>query len=420
MVAARKQYIKMVFGGTLIIIIFIFAIFSVLYGSFFRTPARKLPGLVIDFDGGFVGASVVAGLTTPGPAIATSQIAWHAVPSVMFPGGLQQVNETVSEQQQWVIVTVNPGASDRLSAALANPNSTYNGREAVTIVATEARNENAYRSMIVPSTQQSLTIISSQFAMQLARNLSLSPVIQEVMTTSPQTLVMPISFNLYNLQPFNQPLATLVVFVGLIFVIILSFFVVVKKMISNAAREASGLTRLLRLRSLITVRLVSAFVAYFFISLFNSLLSVAFQLDIWDKFGRSSFLVFWMMNYCGMLALGLALESMITILGAAFVPFFLLAWIMINVAVTVWPIEVLPLLYHYGYAAPFYNITKIARTIIFRTRNRAYFHFIVLIIWTIISCISLTVFQVFTRRKQVIALRQQQERKRFSIASSKH
>jgi hypothetical protein len=78
---------------------------------------------------------------------------------------------------------------------------------------------------------------------------------------------------------------------------------------------------------------------------------------------------------------------MLTLLTATFLPFFMLVWIMCafqinlnlriihlasflaNVAVCVFPIEVLPIVYHYGYAAPFYNISKIARTIIFGTKN---------------------------------------------------
>lgn len=39
--------------------------------------------------------------------------------------------------------TVNAGASDRLKASYANPNSSYDGADAITIYADEARNENA-------------------------------------------------------------------------------------------------------------------------------------------------------------------------------------------------------------------------------------------------------------------------------------
>ena len=46
----------------------------------------------------------------------------------------------------WIGLTfqpVHPGASAKLSAALAVPNSSYDGSEAITAYAIEARNENA-------------------------------------------------------------------------------------------------------------------------------------------------------------------------------------------------------------------------------------------------------------------------------------
>ena len=41
------------------------------------------------------------------------------------------------------IITVNPGSSDRLTAALTSPDSSYDGAQAITGYAVEARNENA-------------------------------------------------------------------------------------------------------------------------------------------------------------------------------------------------------------------------------------------------------------------------------------
>ena len=41
------------------------------------------------------------------------------------------------------IPSVNPGASSRLTNSLASPNTTYDGSEAITAYAEEARNENA-------------------------------------------------------------------------------------------------------------------------------------------------------------------------------------------------------------------------------------------------------------------------------------
>jgi hypothetical protein len=60
---------------------------------------------------------------------------------------------------------------------------------------------------------------------------------------------------------------------------------------------------------------------------------------------------------------------MITILTIRFIPFFLLPWIITNISVSIFPIPVLPGIFGYGYAAPFYNISRAVRTIVFGTKN---------------------------------------------------
>jgi hypothetical protein len=60
---------------------------------------------------------------------------------------------------------------------------------------------------------------------------------------------------------------------------------------------------------------------------------------------------------------------MITLLTARFTPFFLLLWIISNVSVLIFPLEVLPHVYRYGYAFPFYNVSRAVRSIVFRTKN---------------------------------------------------
>ncbi|KAJ7737932.1 hypothetical protein B0H16DRAFT_1730099 [Mycena metata] len=169
--------------------------------------------------------------------------------------------------------------------------------------------------------------------------------------------------------------------------LILSFFIV---MVSSGARDAARLDTRLALRSLVVVRLVTSTIAYFFLAvryifplnimsivcglptstygmqLFYTLLSRAFQLPfdrrpwMWtltrtDRFGSAGLVIFWMLNWIGMLACGLALESMITILTVRFVPFFLIIWIISNVSVSIFPLAVLPRVFRYGYPFPFYN-----------------------------------------------------------------
>ncbi len=95
-----------------------------------------------------------------------------------------------------------------------------------------------------------------------------------------------------------------------------------------------------------------------------------------------------MLNWVGMLAVGLALEAMLTLLTMKGVPFFMLLLIISmsclsahivapilmdlpgNVSVCFLPIDVLPTVFRYGYAFPFYNVSSAVRTILFDTKNK--------------------------------------------------
>ncbi|KAF8153412.1 hypothetical protein B0H34DRAFT_800617 [Crassisporium funariophilum] len=368
---ARAIYLKAYIGGTILTILVIFAVFSIYWGSLWKVPAHPLEGWIVDFDGGQVGEAVVQDLS-----------------------GMSGRRRTGREKRAHL---VNPDASSRLEDAINNPDPSYNGSEAITAYGEEGRNENAYRAFIRPIVQSSLDRITTTFATQLALRLSSVTNLGSLMATSPQTVVSPISYRIVNLVPFSQPVASAVSFVGLIYLLILSFFI----MIGSGARQASGIDEILRYRSIVALRLISSFVAYFFLSLFYSLLNIAFQLNLTATFGHAGFLVFWMLNWVGMLSVGLALEALFTVLTARFIPFFLIFWIILNVSVCVYPIETLPRIYRYGYAGPFYNISKAIRTIAFGTKNRLGLNFGVLLVWVLISCITLPILQWFVRRKRV-------------------
>ena len=85
---------------------------------------------------------------------------WTVVTADNFPGGIGDIADAVVEEKIWIVVTgtllilpviflanpvvsVNPGASNKLTTALSQPNVTYDGSEALSIFASEARNENA-------------------------------------------------------------------------------------------------------------------------------------------------------------------------------------------------------------------------------------------------------------------------------------
>ncbi|KAH8831899.1 hypothetical protein DL96DRAFT_1589364, partial [Flagelloscypha sp. PMI_526] len=141
----------------------------------------------------------------------------------------------------------------------------------------------------------------------------------------------------------------------------------------------------LTLRSAITVRFVTSIVAYFWLSVNAFFLQpILSGLPMERQF---AFLIFWMLELGSECSpCGLALESMVGLMTIRFIPFFLLLWIMVNVSVCFFPIEVLP---------------TGTRTIIFGTYNRLGLNFGVLIVWTIISCITLPLFQLIARKRAI-------------------
>lgn len=92
---------------------------------------------------------------------------------------------------------------------------------------------------------------------------------------------------------------------------------------------------------------------------------------------------------------------MITLLTVKGVPFFMILWVITNVSVCFMPIEILPRIFHYGYAMPFYNVSRAVRAILFGTKNELGLNFGVLIAWAAISFCTLPVFQFILRRRHI-------------------
>ncbi|KAF9036964.1 hypothetical protein BDZ89DRAFT_1061652 [Hymenopellis radicata] len=369
----RKQFLQIFVSACLAMIVVMFAVFSIYWGALWKLPAHPLRGWIVDLDGS--------------ASRAGSKIAWE---TWSRNEDANEIATLVREENAWVAVVVNVNATRNL----ANPIAGYDPTRAVTIYATEARNENAFRTLIRPITEATLSSARVQ-------NIS-AGAFSELVSVAPQVITEPLSYTLVNLAPFDIPVASAMTFVGLIYLLILSFFII---MIGVNARLMSGLESLLSTASLIRLRMACTFIAFCFLSLFYSLLSVAFQVDFTRKFGHSGFLVFWMVNYVGMLAVGLALEAMLSLMTQRFVPFFMIFFVVANVSVCFMPIDVLPRIFRYGYAMPFYNVSCVVRTVLFGTKNQVGLHFGILIAWVVVSMITLPLFTWITRRSVVRSAR---------------
>lgn len=192
----------------------------------------------------------------------------------------------------------------------------------------------------------------------------------------------------------------------------------------------------LKFTQFIVWRILVSFVAYFFLSLCYSLISLAFQIDFVappgptdemaspaTQYGRASFVVYWMLNFVGMGALGLACENVAMIVGQPWAALWLIFWVISNgqsltsfrpilrkrtnlraVATSFYNLDLAPRFYHWGYAWPLHNIVEASRTILFNTHSRIPQNFGILLGWVAVNLLFFPFCCYFmrwmTQRKQ--------------------
>lgn len=243
---------------------------------------------------------------------------------------------------------------------------------AAQIVYVQARDETTYSNYIIPQLLQFQSSVTSMFGQQWASQvLDQAATDDSIMTNirnTPQAVSPAIGFSTFNLRPFTPPVSTPAVSIGLIYLIIISFFSfsfylpVHTKYITPQGHKPMHFPQLIIWRWLATI------VAYFFLSLFYSLISLAFQISFssghQDKtmvenpataYGKGTFVVYWMLNWVGMGALGLACENVTMIIGQPWTALWLIFWVITNVSTSFYSIDLAPKFYYWGYAWPLHN-----------------------------------------------------------------
>ncbi|KAF7292242.1 DUF3533 domain-containing protein [Mycena indigotica] len=384
--AASRVFLKTVGGCVALLSLGIFAVFSIYWGSLWQSPDHPLQGWVVvsctTSTAGWWGRSVSAALTATHPG--HGGIHWNALSASNFRGGISQLEKDVSQEKVWYAVAINAGASQNLSTALASADGSYNSSNAITFIGNEASKR-----------EHILEAVTSEFALAFLKNTSLTGNLSQLLQNAPGLVSHPIYFTIHNLHPFDVPVAGAVTFVGLIYLMILAFFIVNA---SYVGRITSGLETRLCLDSIIHTRLNTAYVAYFILSLFYTLLCRAFQLPFERHYGHAGFIIFWLLHYLAMLACGLALEAALT------PPYIQLRPLLPHILdhhqcrVCVFPIDALPHIYRYGIVFPAYNVSRGVRAIVFGTKNDLGINFAVQIVWVCISNASVPILQWRVRR----------------------
>jgi hypothetical protein len=267
-------------------------------------------------------------------------LGWGSLPASAFNYDPMAVRQAIYDEKAWAAIIINANATALLQDAVQNGNTSYDPMGAAQVIYVEARDDTTYSSYVTPQLQKFQSEITSMFGkMWASRVLSMASSDATVLSNiqaAPQAISPAIGFSTFNLRPFFPPTATPAISIGLIYLIIISFFsfsfylpIHMKFMGENH--------RPLHFYQLIIWRWIATVSAYFFLSLFYSLISLAFQIPFSspsapdtvvanpaDAYHYGSFVVYWMLNWVGMIALGLACENVAMVVGQPWTAFWLI------------------------------------------------------------------------------------------------
>ncbi|BGP54944.1 hypothetical protein JCM8202v2_002531 [Rhodotorula sphaerocarpa] len=207
---------------------------------------------------------------------------------------------------------------------------------------------------------------------------------------------------IFNVRPIQHFAGIPATSVGLIYVLIFTYFI---SMQWNSAR--AGLESKLRLIDLAVLRVVVPVAIYVFISLWISLVTLAFRVDFTQSYGKGGFPLFWLSNFMTMWALGMPMEVALSFLGPKYTAFFLLWWVVWNVS----DIADMAIFYRYGFGFPVYQAVENGKAIIFGTKSRFGLRFGVLTAWIVCGTAALVLTTMYKRHSAKKQKQQQQEEK---------
>ncbi|KAL4965293.1 SNG1 family protein [Aspergillus stella-maris] len=393
----RKQAVFKWVRTVLILCVFILAVLSLYWAVQFTVDDKlnKLKVWVVDFDNAenpLVGPAVTQLATQIG---ASGQSLGYVIKSPSeFGFDPVSVIQSVYDEHCWAAIIVSADATTLLRDAISNGNSSYAPTDAATTVIIQARDQTTFSSYITPALNSFELQLRASFGPEWVSNLTSSGT--NLASVPPQAINPAIGFSTLDLRPFAPAAATPSVTIGLIYLIIIAFFNFPFTM------PVHGLflkgPNPLKIPQWLIWRVCSSIIAYFFLSLFYSFVSLAFQIPFTNDpapdtvsaanpnaYGRGSFVVFWMLNWVGMAALGFPCENMAMVLGFPYSSLFLIFWVITNVSSGFYALDVAPEFFQWGRAWPLHRIVEALRTILFGTHSRIGLDFGILFAWIAVS-----------------------------------
>ncbi|OQO09312.1 hypothetical protein B0A48_04710 [Cryoendolithus antarcticus] len=419
--AVRKEAFTKWGITTVVLMVSIMALLSIYWAVFYHVQANmsSLVVYVVDFDGQvapydnigvepIVGPAIV-GLANQMVASSKPTLGFGSMPPSAFKNDPLEVRRAVYNFEAWAALIIMPNATSLLYSAIQNGNASYDPMGACQLVYVQARDETNWSNYLGPTINQFETEATSMVGMMWAKTAlqlaSNNQTVLQGMSQVPQALSPAIGFSTYNLRPFYPQTSTPAVSIGLIYLIIIAFFSFSFYLPIHFKYLKPEGHPPLKFWQLVIWRWFATMAAYFFLSLAYSLISLAFQINFIGgvpgtgdptavtpiefgnpaSYGRGTFIVYWMLNWVGMMALGLACENVAMIVGQPWVALWLIFWVITNVSTSFYDIDLSPHFYYWGYAWPLHQIVEGSRQILFDLHSRLGLNFGILFAWAAVN-----------------------------------
>ncbi|WWC65254.1 uncharacterized protein I303_107871 [Kwoniella dejecticola CBS 10117] len=330
-----------------------------------------------------------------------------------YPNGLDDVRQSVLAQECWAAIVINANASSAWTDALNNGDASYDPTGAIGIYYSSARFYQVvllyFDSLISRDLANPLATARSQALQAFMGSTNTNTNLLANAARVPQAIGVGFAYTVFDVRPIqnNAWAGAAPMEASLIYFIIFAFYIC---LFGGIARMKSGLQSRLKMSSMLVLRLGWPLLAYFFLSLWETLIIRAWQIPMTDYLGRAGFVTLWALNYVTIIACGFAMETVLALVGLTWLPFFLILWIIPS---SFYPIEMMPNFYRFLRWMPFVHNVEAYKIISFGTdlQHRLGLHFGIIFAVIGVELICFPLALLFERWSSDISQRKQMEQK---------
>lgn len=381
MQSQRKKVVLEFIRINFVLMLFIFIIFTIFWGSTYRTtPYYHKVNLLAVIQEDVITpemANVTLPMTAPIPSI-IEQVPgnWHVFNTSEFadrhnvePWDQEKIDNAIFDliysETFWVAISIKPNATASLYQSLTNPTAPpFNSTEHFELIYESGRDPSNLKSVILPLGLAVETAFQEYFRQDylpsMVQNISLADLnVVNLAKAGSMT------WNEIDYRPFYDRMLMTVTQIGCVYCLILTVF----QFLIYSPLHAE-MSKMLRYKSRVIYRIVIAFLTHFFLSLFFCTVTAMYQVDFTRAFGRGGFMVYWMSTWMFMWAVGGINENMVSIIFALapqYLGFWILGFVALNLCTTFFPLVLNNAFYRFGYMMPVHNLVDIYRVIFLNT-----------------------------------------------------